>query len=238
VITSPAAKYGDSVGAVIIFPTEYGDIQCEYPILFRKDPATDEFQSVALLGFEKEENLFLDNGGWNANYIPGVLAKGPFLIGFQEYVIDGEIREELVVHIDLDHPRVSWEKGEAVFLTYGGNTPYINRIANILKGIHTGMLMSRSMFDAFASYELIEPVIIEVSLDEERQYSLNNYYTISEEKLTALDGSQLEQLNKAGFLQMAFFVIASLCNVKKLIAMKNRRIANAQRNQELATEKV
>ncbi|MES2676339.1 MAG: SapC family protein [Pseudomonadota bacterium] len=241
VITRPAAKYGDSVGAVIIFPTEYADILCEYPILIRKDPATSEFQSVALLGFAEDENLFLDATGWNASYIPGVLAKGPFLIGFEEREIDNEICSEPVIHIDMNHPRVSVgsaEKGEPVFLTFGGNTPYINRIAKILKTIHSGMLMSKSMFDAFCSYDLIEPVTIEVNPNEERQYSLNGYHTISEEKLAALSGDSLEQLNKAGFLPLAFFVIASLNNMKKLIAMKNRRIANVQRDQELAKEKV
>lgn len=233
VITSPAAEYGDKVGAVIIFPTEYADIQSEYPILLRKDPATAEFQSVALLGFAEDENLFLDAAGWNANYIPGVLAKGPFLIGFSEREINGEIHNEPVIHIDLDHPRVSKEKGEPIFMTHGGNTPYLNRIADILKGIHAGMLLSKSMFEAFSQYQLIEPVTIEVNLNKDQQCSLSGYHTISEEKLAALSGDQLEQLNKSGCLQIAFFIIASLHNIKKLMTMKNRRVANAQRNREL-----
>ena len=35
------------------FPTEFADVQREYPIFFRKDPATGEFQSVALLGLRQ-----------------------------------------------------------------------------------------------------------------------------------------------------------------------------------------
>ena len=44
----------------MIVPTEFADVQREYPIFFRKDPATGEFMSIALLGFSKDENLFLD----------------------------------------------------------------------------------------------------------------------------------------------------------------------------------
>ena len=44
------------------FPTEYGDIQREYPIFFRKDPRHGESLSVALLGFAQDENLFLQDG--------------------------------------------------------------------------------------------------------------------------------------------------------------------------------
>ena len=47
--------------------------------------------------------------------------------------------------------------------------------------------------------------------------------TISEEKLRALDGDALVKLNRSGFLQGAFLVLASLNNMKKLIDMKHRR---------------
>ena len=90
VITRYGAEFGDNIGTVLTFPTEYGDVQREYPIFFRKDPQTGEFQSIALLGFQQDENLFLDESGWNAAYIPGIVARGPFLIGFQTQDSSGE----------------------------------------------------------------------------------------------------------------------------------------------------
>jgi len=38
VIVRPAAEYGDSVNQVLVFPTEFDDVQREYPIFFRRDP--------------------------------------------------------------------------------------------------------------------------------------------------------------------------------------------------------
>jgi hypothetical protein len=225
VITRYSAEFGDNVQAVLTFPTEYADIQREYPILFRKDADSGEFQSVALLGLARGENLFLDDGKWSASYVPGIIARGPFLIGFQEQELDGEIRKAPVIHVDLDDPRVNETEGEAAFLEHGGNTPYLIHIASILSGIQEGVAMARAMFAAFESYDLLEPVNIEADVLADVKYVLKGFYTINQDKLAQLDGSALEKLNKAGFLQGAFLAVASLGNVKKLIDMKQRRVA-------------
>jgi hypothetical protein len=229
VITRHGAEFGDNVGSVLTFPTEYGDVQREYPIFFRKDAATGEFFSVAVLGFEKNENLFLDERGWQASYIPGVITRGPFLIGFQQQDVDGDVRKEPVIHVDMDDPRISETEGEPVFLPQGGNSRYLERIATVLKGIHQGMAVSKAMFAAFTELDLIEPVKVEIRFTAEEQFDLVGLYSISEEKLAALDGESLAKLNKAGFLQGAFLVIASMNNVKKLIDMKHSRRRQASR---------
>ena len=224
VITRYGAEFGDGVGTVLTVPTEYADMQREYPIFFRKDPATGEYQSVALLGFEKGENLFLDDGRWNATYVPGIIARGPFLIGFQEQAVGGEVRSEPVIHVDLDHPRISYDEGEPVFAPHGGNSPYIDHITAVLRGIRDGLAVSKTMFAAFMAMDLIESVNMEIKLSDAEKYSILGLHTISAEKLAALDGQSLERLNRAGFLQGAFLVIASMSNMKKLIAMKRRRL--------------
>src|SRR5262245_10239813 len=182
VITRHSADLGDDVSSVVTFPTEWGDVQREYPILFRKDAATGEFLSVALLGFGEAENLFLDESGWNATYIPGIVARGPFLIGFQ--------REEPVIHVDLDHPRISATEGEPVFLPNGGNTRYLERIAVILEGIRVGLEAGKAMFAAFTAMDLIEPVRLQIEISGEEQHNLHGYFTINEEKLANLSGEQ------------------------------------------------
>jgi len=214
VITRHGAEFGDNVGTVLTFPTEFGDVQREYPIFFRTDAQSGEFQSIALLGFQQDENLFLDESGWNAAYIPGIVTRGPFLIGFQN--------SEPVIHVDLDNPRVSTSEGEPVFLPQGGSTRYLDRIGTTLQGIHQGLAMSKAMFDAFNEFQLIEPVNVEIKFNAEEQYNLRGLYTISEERLAKLDGNALFKLNGAGFLQGAFLVMASHNNVKKLIDLKHR----------------
>ena len=74
VVLRSGAEFGDEVGVVPAFPTEYAELQREYPLFLRKDPESGEYHSVALLGFENNENLFLQDGRWkptfpNAKYI-------------------------------------------------------------------------------------------------------------------------------------------------------------------------
>jgi len=232
VITRHGAAFGENVGTVMTVPTEFADVQREYPIFFRKDASTGEFMSVALLGFAKDENLFLDEHGWNAAYVPGVFARGPFLIGFQERQEGGDVQKEPVIHVDLDNPRVSKTEGEAVFLPQGGNSRYLDRIASILNGINLGLSVSKAMFAAFAAADLIEPVKLEIKLTSDQQYDLLGLHTINQQKLAALDAETLHKLHRSGFLQGAFLVAASLNNVQRLIELKGRR---RQRQAETAS---
>lgn len=222
VIVHHAPEFGDSVNQVLVFPTEFDDIQREYPIFFRRDPS-GALQSIALLGLDRDENLFLDEHGWQGRYVPAVLQRGPFLIGLQEREADGEARREPMVHIDLDHPRVSKDEGLPLFLPHGGNAPYLDHVAGVLRAIYTGIEATAPMFAAFEAAGLIEPVSLEIEVDETRKYVLPDLFTIGRAPLAALDGARLEQLNRAGFLGVAFLVASSMGNVRRLIELKNTR---------------
>jgi SapC protein len=223
VITRRAAQFGDDVGNVVVFPTEFREVQREYPIFFRKEPGGDNYLSVAMLGFVQDENLFLDSTGWNARYLPAVVARGPFLIGFQETQADGELRKLPVIHIDLDHPRVSQTEGEPLFLPLGGNSPYLQQMTTVLDRIHRGLAFSKEMFAAFTALDLIDPIKLEIKLTTEEQHNQLGYYTVNAEKLRALDPPALAGLHKAGFLECAYLVIGSVSNVQRLVDRKLAR---------------
>lgn len=220
--TGFSAEFGDGINTCIVFPTEFAYVQREYPILFRKDTNGD-LQSMALLGLDKDENLFLDGTGWNARYVPAVQQRGPFLIGFRQRDVDGEVVREPVIHVDLDNPRISETEGEPVFLKHGGNSPYLERANRMLQIIYKGSEHMRPMFAAFEEVGLIEEIQVDIELDEKVKYKLPGFLTISEERMAELDGAQLERLNKSGYLHLAMLVITSLGNVSWLIELKNRR---------------
>jgi hypothetical protein len=225
VITQFSDKFGDNIASVMVYPTEFMELQKEYPILFRQNPDTEKFHATALLGLQQNENLFLDpstDSGWAARYIPANIVRGPFLIGFQRQQ-DNPDQQSAVVHIDLDHPRVNDQQGQPLFLEHGGNSAYLEYISKILNIVHQGSEVNDVMFAAFKQFDLIEPVNIEFELDNGQKHRLTGNYTINESKLKALSADQLLQLNKAGFLPLAFAVIFSMTNIRKLIEIKNRR---------------
>src|SRR5690606_34175452 len=95
-------QFGDAVGAVPAFPTEFAELLRDYPILLKRNADDFGWEAFALLGFDRDENLLLQDGCWEAAYLPGCVAKGPFLIGFQPRVEHGREILEPVVHVDLD----------------------------------------------------------------------------------------------------------------------------------------
>lgn len=223
VITRYSAEFGDNVATAMIVPTEIANAQREYPIFIRKDPATGDHMLVVLLGLQKDENLFLDQNRWNADYVPGVIARGPFFIGFQNRDNKGKAESSAVIHIDTEHPRLSRTEGELLFQPQGGNTRYLDAIADLLNGINQGMAINKPMFEAFNAADLIEPVQLEIKVNAEEQYNLTGLHTISRDKLIKLDADTLFKLHRAGYLQGAFLIASSVGNVQRLVDLKNRR---------------
>jgi len=213
-----AARFGDAVNECAVFPNEFDDLQREYPILFRKD-AAGAYYAVALLGLDRDENLFLDAAGWHARHVPALRQRGPFLIGTGER--GG--RQEPMIYVDLESPRVGAPDGQAVFLPHGGQAPYLDHIVRVLQVIHDGQHQRDAMFAAFVAADLIAPVALDIALDETTRYTVPGCYTIATDRLAQCDGATLATLNRSGFLRHAFLVASSLGNVARLIDLKNRR---------------
>ena len=205
---------GDDVMFAPTFPAEFRNVQSHYPIVFRKT-AEGAFQPVALFGFEEGENLFLDGERWDASYLPLAIERQPFLIGVQG--------EELLVHVDLGHPRVSRERGEPVFLAHGGTTGFLERINSVLLALYEGLQGVPAFVSALLEQGLLESFTLDVELDDGSRNRLAGFYTINEDKLAALDGTALEKLHRAGYLQAIYMAVASASNFRTLIERRNRR---------------
>ena len=182
---------------------------------------------MALLGFAPDENLFLEGDRWDALYVPGIIARGPFLIGFQERKEGAEVLQDPVLHIDMDSPRVNETEGERVFLEHGGHTPYLQRISRILGGLNDGHVINKRMFEAFAALDLIAPLELEVKITGTEPVKLPGFFSIEAEKLAGLDSAKLYDLHKQGFLHAAYLVLASHGTLNKLIDRKVRRVRAA-----------
>ena len=225
VITDRSAEYGDDVWYALTFPLEFRSLQASYPIFFQKDPRTGKFFPLALLGFTEGENLYLRDGKWEASYIPLTIRRQPFLIGQQTIVEEGQEKKQRVIHIDLDNPRVSKEKGEALFMEYGGNTPFLDQAADMLEAIHQGLTESEGFIDALLENELLESFTLDLTLDNGERNQLVGFYTINEDRLRDLNANKLAELHRAGYLEAIYMAMASQSNVRQLMNEKNRRVS-------------
>lgn len=218
----PEAALAPPANQGIVFPNEFEAIQRDYPILLRMGGG-DAPHAVALMGLDRDENLYRDGGGWQARYIPAHQQLGPFRIGMTPSEGDGAA--EPMLYCDLDHPAVGRTQGQPLFREHGGNAPYLDHMIGVLRTIHVGRELVAPFFAALAEHDLIEPVTLRINLDETTRYDVPDAHTVSSERLAALDGAALEALNRAGVLRPAIMVAASLANVARLIELKNARRA-------------
>ena len=214
VLTQRSAALGDAVMTAMTFPAEFRSLQAHYPIVFRKSSDGTTLEPVALLGFEEGQNLFLSAQGWDASYLPLAIERLPFYIGR-----DGD---GLVVHIDLDSPRVSQDTGEAVFLPQGGNTEFLERVNSMLLAIHQGLQGTPALVAALMEHNLLEAFVLEVQQTNGTRLQLSDFYTVHEERLQALSGDALQRLSQAGHLQAAYMALASLSQMRALVERHHR----------------
>lgn len=229
VITGHRPGLGSDVAWVPTFAAEFRSLQGHYPIIFRRDDAQARFEAIALLGFTEDENLFLQNGRWDAPVVPLLLERQPFLIG--------RSGDELMIQVDLDHPRVSRTEGEPVFKPHGGNGDYLTHVDGLLSTIHQGLQFEPGFIEALRQYELLAPFALEIELDDGSQNRMSGFYTIDEERLAALDADAIGTLHRAGYLGPIWFAIASLSNLRGLIDRKNRKNRNHRKSHDDAAHR-
>lgn len=68
-------------------------------------------------------------------------------------------------------------------------------------------------------------MVLDIEFQNQDKLKITGFETINADRLSHLDGSALEELNKLGFLQAAYFIVASMSNIRKLIDLKNRKLS-------------
>ena len=218
VATTRSAAMGDGVMVAVAVPSEFRELQAHYPIVFQKSADGTGFSPVALLGFQEGENLFLGPEGWDAAYLPLSIERQPFLIGVQG--------QQLLVHLDLESPRIGAPDGEPVFLPHGGSTEFLERMTSVLLALHEGLQSTPAFIDALLTYDLLESFVFDIELADGSQNRLAGFYTVHEERLAALGAEALGQLHAAGYLLPIYMAVASLSNLRSLVERKNQSLAH------------
>lgn len=214
--TERSAELGDGVMCCLTVPSEFRQVQNEFPILFRLNETRDGFTALAMFGFETGENLFLKDGSWDARYRPLALEIQPFMIGLPA---PGSTSGR--VHVDMDSRRIADGEGVRVFDETGRPTPYLEAVIRKLGRLDEGYRASADFFSALRRHSLLEPMTLEVALEDGSKNRLVGYHAIHEDRLRALGPEELGDLHAAGHLMPIFMALASIANIGELVARKN-----------------
>ena len=216
------AALGDDVMFCMTYPFEFRLALSHYPILVYRDKENNTAFPVALFGFEEGENLFLTENGWGARYIPIMVQRQPFSIGFQQ--IQGSAEKQQVITFNPAHPRVNTEVGESVFNEHGGYTPYLEQVIKMLESIDTGHQQNALLVAALEKYDLLEDSTIAITLKDGTQYELVGFSTIADDKFEALSAKALKDLNDQKLLLPITMIMASMSNLGNLVDVRNANL--------------
>jgi hypothetical protein len=224
--TRARPEYGDMVNRAIAFSVEFNELHREFPLLLRKTDEAPGFVAHAILGFEKDENLFVAQDRWTTTFIPATLARGPFSLGYVRGDNGSSAPAEIKVMVDDQHPRLR-AGGEPVFLPLGGETPYLQGIKRVLQTVDAGLRADHLLYRELAAMDLLEEVKIEISVFPELRYDFSGCYSINQQKFAALGAEQLLKLHRQGLLGPCYFLMSSLGNFQKLANLKIARLQSA-----------
>jgi hypothetical protein len=218
-----------AVNAVGVVPREFPRLLAHYPVFFTKSAEPDQFELAALLGFSRQENLFLLDGRWDADYVPLQIQRQPFSVAPRRVEGAQGAQPALDVALDLNSPLVQTQEGERLFQEDGQPTKFLQNITSMLSALVSGSREGYAFAGRLAELNLIEPVRIEIEFVDGSDTKLEGLYRISSAVLKALPAAQLGELRDREFLEWMYFQMASVAHVSTLLARKNRLISAAAR---------
>lgn len=210
-----SATYGDSQHFTQVIVNEFPQLVVRYPILFAKNAETGRFYCGAMLGFDEGENLFLEEWQVRGTYRPLALQRMPF------YAHGPQIA------IDLDHPRVGAEAGEPLFDPSGRPSRYLQGIIWAFQDLRPGIETTNVFISRLLELRLIEPIDIEVELDDGTKHQCAGLYTVNQDVLAKLPDPVVLELFRRGYLTLIHLMTASLKQLPLMARRKNSRLLAA-----------
>ena len=180
------------------------------PILFTKESTTGAFYAGAMFGFKPGENL-LGTAEERGGFTPLMLQREGFFLSEQH------------IAIDRDHALFSESDGQPLFDEGGLPGAALRAIQRTLGEIHTGLEQAKAFISALSELKLIEPIEISLNFDDGERLTLQGLYTVSLDRLREIDDAAAIRLFRAGHLQLAYAMAASLKQIGRLARLRNHR---------------
>lgn len=213
---------------------EFPHLVLQYPIMLSKNQTTGRFSCVAIFGFDEGENLFIEDGRWQAVYIPLNVQREPLMIGTQAASDEAESGSEHVVFADFDDTRLQEKIGEPLFNERGFPSDYLQHGTALLKALKDGLQQTQAFIDTLLALELVVPAELKIEFADKSKRQINGLYTIDRQRLQALKSADIVDLHSRGYLEAIYTMLASFGHVHSLIARKNARIDGAASRSQTA----
>lgn len=197
---------------------EFSHAAIEFPICFIKNPKTEEFQVVALMGIERNENLFVEDGKWTAAYMPARYTHKPFGL-----IANPQDPQQFGIALDVEHELVSKDEGEALFNEDGSESEFLTKQKNAMQSYLEMEQLTKLFVKELAEKDLLISRQINVKLDG-KQMDIDGVYMVDEEKFNKMSDEDFLNMRSRGMLSPVYTHLLSMRQMNSLMKRKADRI--------------
>ncbi len=223
IITDRGSAFGENANVIPALVNEMGALVLDFPVCLLKDPENGNFGLHIFLGFEPDENLFLDGKSWKSSHIPAHVRRQPFRVGFSQDE-EGKTRSALIT-LDVESKRVNSQLGERIFDEDGNRTPFLMGMEQLLNDVLRGEEASQAFVQLLVDNDLVEPVQLKAEFEEGQSKTFDGLYTVNDSKFADLSTKKLNEFNKNGVLKVCHQMTTSLGHIRKMIEWKKNKVS-------------
>lgn len=196
--------------------SEFAQLATSFPLAFVKNENSNQYRSIAMLGLESNENVFLQGENWLAPYVPQNASMVPFALG-----LDPEKEKTLTSCVDLDSEFVGEDKELALFDDEGKETDFLKSVQESLGRLYDNEVMTEKFINELAENDLIQELELVIGLATGEQKRLVGIHGINEKALGELSDEKVLDFQKRGLFIPIYAMLMSLGQVHRLVQLRN-----------------
>jgi len=206
---------------------EYAQASASFPLVLVKNPDSERFRSVAMLGLEAGENLFLKDDKWSALSMPQSISMVPFSLG-----LDPDKENTLTACIDLDSEFVGEDKDLALFEDDGKESEVLTNVQQALGRLYDNEKMTENFIKELQENDLMQELELNITLATGEKKKLVGIFTVNEDKVKNLSDEKVVDFHKRGLFVPIYSMLSSLTQMNNLVKLRNlssdAKVANVQ----------
>lgn len=197
-------SFARHVNSVPLMAAEFAHAAAEYTVVFAGQG--EDIIPVVLLGVRDNENLFIDeNGGWTGKYVPAFLRRYPFVFSSED---DGA---NFTLCVDEEFDGCNRKgRGERLFDNDGERTQYLESVLGFLQAYQVQFQRTRGLAKRLNDLGLFEAMQARFTLRNKQVLTLSGFLAVNRERLKALTGDQLAELQAYDDLELIYLHLHSM----------------------------
>ena len=205
--------------------TEFAPASRDYPIAFISSDGGTTFFSMAILGLENRENLFVSaENRWEAGaYMPAYVRRYPFCM--TKVTVDGQEQPQRIACVEKS--AIS-DRGSPLHDAKGEPLALWEERKKLVFEFEADLARTEGMCRAVCALGLLEPFAMRAVPNQGAPLQMAGMHRISEEKLNGLAAEKLKELAQSGHLARIYCHLMSLGNFARLLDRHVARTASAE----------